>query len=152
MQASLPRLVRMISVDDLGQGSESIRILGVRWLPPGLAASSVSIDGELASGTKSASEKHGKNSSDRKVQGEGEVQNPSKQEGRSTSNQSGGSTSENQDSESVAEGMEAEEGDFVNVEIAFAYRARAAGKSLRTKSKNAPPLSGLLPVWKYQIT
>ena len=30
MQASLPKLVRMISVEDLGQGSESIRILGIR--------------------------------------------------------------------------------------------------------------------------
>ncbi len=33
MQASLPKLVRMVSVEDLGQGSESFRILGVRWLP-----------------------------------------------------------------------------------------------------------------------
>ena len=35
MQASLPKFVRMISVEDLGQGSEAIRILGVRWLPTG---------------------------------------------------------------------------------------------------------------------
>src|SRR6266498_1713266 len=37
IQASLPKLVRMISVEDLGQGSEAIRILGVRWLPTGAA-------------------------------------------------------------------------------------------------------------------
>lgn len=35
MQASLPKFVRMISVEDLGQGSEAVRILGVRWLPTG---------------------------------------------------------------------------------------------------------------------
>ena len=36
MQASLPKFVRMISVEDLGQGSEAVRILGVRWLPTGM--------------------------------------------------------------------------------------------------------------------
>lgn len=35
MQASLPKFVRMIAVEDLGQGSEAVRILGVRWLPTG---------------------------------------------------------------------------------------------------------------------
>ncbi|KAJ5642781.1 meiotically up-regulated protein [Penicillium lividum] len=33
MQASLPKLVNMINLEDLGQGSEAPRILGVRWIP-----------------------------------------------------------------------------------------------------------------------
>jgi Ca2+-dependent lipid-binding protein len=41
MQASLPKVIRMVSVDDLGQGSESIRILGIRSLPTGGAGQSV---------------------------------------------------------------------------------------------------------------
>lgn len=41
------------------------------------------------------------------------------------------------DQEDVAEGMEAEEGDFVNLEVAFSYRASSSGKSLKVKSKNA---------------
>jgi len=47
MQASLPRFVRMVSVEDIGQGSESIRILGVRWLPTGAATKSVTEAGHL---------------------------------------------------------------------------------------------------------
>lgn len=49
MQASLPRMVRMVCVEDLGQGSESFRILGVKWLPHGAAGKSVSTDGDLQS-------------------------------------------------------------------------------------------------------
>ncbi len=45
---------------------------------------------------------------------------------------------EEAEDENVAEGLEAEEGDFVNVEVAFAYRARTTGaKDLTKKSKNA---------------
>ena len=45
---------------------------------------------------------------------------------------------EEADDENIAEGLEAEEGDFVNVEVAFAYRARKTGeKDLKKKSKNA---------------
>jgi len=47
MQASLPRLVRMVCVEDLGQGSEPLRILGVRWLPKGAAGAEVTDDGKL---------------------------------------------------------------------------------------------------------
>ncbi len=36
MQASLPKFIRMVGVEDLGQGSESVRILGIRWLPTGM--------------------------------------------------------------------------------------------------------------------
>lgn len=49
MQASLPSVVRMVSVDDIGQGSEALRILGVRWLPTAAAARAVSEDGDLQS-------------------------------------------------------------------------------------------------------
>ena len=35
MQASIPKIVRMVSIEDIGQGNESVRILGVRWLPTG---------------------------------------------------------------------------------------------------------------------
>lgn len=38
MQASLPKLVRGVRVVDLGQGNESVRILGIRWLEAGAAA------------------------------------------------------------------------------------------------------------------
>lgn len=130
MQASLPKLVRMISVEDLGQGSESIRILGIRWLPTGAAAKDVSVSGKIKS-----SQKEGNN--DRKVPGEGEIDESSSSEGvnqvQSTDNCK--QTEDNQ--ENIAEGMEAEEGDFVNIEVAFSYRASNTGKSLRVKSKNA---------------
>ncbi len=143
MQASLPKFVRMISVDDLGQGSEAFRILGVRWLPTGAAARSVDADGNF----KSKSE-----ANDRKTPGQGEIQH----DAEDSSAQDGDSKdkAEEQEEESVAAGLEAEEGDFVNMEIAFAYRARSTGKSLRTKSKNAHlylkfylPGSIALPVW-----
>lgn len=124
MQASLPRVVRMVSVDDLGQGSESVRILGVRWLPTGAAGMSVSKSGDLSSNSD-----HQR--SDRTVPGEGEVQEtPDDQD-------SGDKTPEKmQDDENVGEGMEAEEGDFVNVEIAFSYRARTARRGIRDRAKN----------------
>ncbi|KAF8873769.1 hypothetical protein BD779DRAFT_1664331 [Infundibulicybe gibba] len=38
LQATLPKLVHGVRVADIGQGSESIRILGIRWLDPGQAA------------------------------------------------------------------------------------------------------------------
>ncbi len=121
MQASLPKMVRMISVEDLGQGSEAIQILGVRWLPTGAAARSVSNDGRLKSnGEKSKSDK------DSKADKTGKNEETEKQDSKSEGN-----------AEDVAQGMEAEEGDFVNIEIAFAYRAKSSGKDLRTKAKNA---------------
>jgi hypothetical protein len=42
-----------------------------------------------------------------------------------------------QEKQAIREGMEAEQGDFVNMELAFAYRARSSGKSLKSKAKNA---------------
>ncbi|MCJ1406633.1 hypothetical protein MMC19_000699 [Ptychographa xylographoides] len=131
MQASLPKLVRMISVEDLGQGSESIRILGIRWLPTGAAARSVSADGQLKSGDN--------DDSDRKAPGQGEVEDDTKP--TDTDKDQGKPSSvdkqdENND-ENVAEGMEAEQGDFVNMEVAFSYRATSSGKGIKKKAKNA---------------
>ncbi|KAJ4400346.1 hypothetical protein N0V85_005780, partial [Neurospora sp. IMI 360204] len=124
MQASLPKFVRMVSVDDIGQGSEAFRVLGIKWLPTGAAGQSVDDQGRL----KDAGE------NDREVKGEGEVEG-------------GGG-------EMVQEGMEAEEGDFVNMELAFAYRPRSSGKSITSKAKNAHlylkfylPGSLAVPVW-----
>ena len=129
MQASLPKMVRMISVDDIGQGSEALRILGVRWLPTGAAARSVSSDGKLKSGEQKQKDKQ---KSDRSVPGEGEVQgNPDDE------NQDKEGDNPQEESDNVAEGMEAEEGDFVNVEVAFAYRPSTGRKGMKDRAKNA---------------
>lgn len=117
MQASLPKMVRMVSVDDLGQGSESLRILGVRWLPTGAAAQSVGEDGKL----KDADKEIG----DRTVPNGGEV------------GDEGSNDDEGDDDENLAQGMEAEEGDFVNVEVAFAYRPSTGRKGMKERAKNA---------------
>lgn len=137
MQASLPKLVRMICVEDLGQGSEAIRILGVRWLPTGAAARDVSVDGKF----KSGNDEH---ESDRKVPGQGEVNDDTKSD-TSASHKAGEVGPQNRadeekeegDEENIAEGLEAEEGDFVNIEIAFAYRSSSRSKLIRNKAKNA---------------
>ncbi|KAH7077374.1 hypothetical protein FB567DRAFT_148889 [Paraphoma chrysanthemicola] len=125
MQASLPSMVRMVAVEDIGQGSEALRILGIRWLPTGAAARSVSSDGKLKS---SHQEKD-----DRTVQDDGEGQ--------------GEGGLQRQDT------MEAEEGDFVNVEIAFAYRP-STGRGIKSRAKHAHlylafylPGKVKLPVW-----
>lgn len=132
MQASLPKLVRMVSVEDLGQGNEAIRILGVRWLPTGAAAKTVSKDGKV---------KNDKNESDRKVPGQGEVDDETKPDDENSSGEDEKSSGDEQkkegDENNVAEGMEAEEGDFVNVEVGFSYRASSSGKGIKEKSKSA---------------
>jgi hypothetical protein len=106
MQASLPSMVRMIAVEDIGQGSEALRILGIRWLPTGAAARSVSSDGKL----KSPDEEK----DDRTVQDDGEGQEKLQRQ----------------------DTMEAEEGDFVNVEVAFAYRP-STGRGIKSRAKHA---------------
>ncbi len=130
MQASLPKMVRMISVEDLGQGSEAIRILGIRWLPKGAAAKDVSVDGKIKEGGK-------KGETDRKVPGEGDI-NEGDKPGQEDGEQSNKDDQQQEgDDENIAEGLEAEEGDFVNVEVAFAYRASTSGKSIKDKANNA---------------
>jgi hypothetical protein len=102
MQASLPGIVQMVGVEDIGQGSEALRILGIRWLPSGAAARSVSPDGNL-------------NSEDEKVGSKSQDSPPAKSH-ESTKSESSrvpveeepadGGPSEAQ----VSGGMEAEEG------------------------------------------
>jgi hypothetical protein len=144
----------MVSVEDIGQGSESIRILGIKWLPTGAASKSVTSDGKLQKRDSK---------SDRTVPGQGEIQDSQDsnddQNGlaKSTSNPNDPTKQRLQDEESnqnISEGMEAEEGEFVNMEIAFAYKARANGKSLRNLAKNAHLYLGFylpgnikFPVW-----
>lgn len=132
MQASLPKLVRMVSVEDLGQGSEALRILGIRWLPTGAATKDVSEDGKIKSGK-------GHRDSDRMVPGQGEVDDDEKSdsEGEHKAGEHDDDGKEEGEEQNIAEGMEAEEGDFVNVEVGFSYRASKSGKSLKTKAKNA---------------
>lgn len=94
LQATLPKLVHGVRVADIGQGSEPVRILGIRWLDAGEAAEE-------------------------------------------------------------KDGMKAEEGDFVNLEVAIAYRARTTkGTGLKGRSGNAHLLveflvagGMVLPVW-----
>jgi len=155
MQASLPRLVRMVSVEDIGQGSEAVRILGMRWLPHGAAARSVTSDGELKKAdTQKPSE------SDRSAPDKGKVQasDDEKDDGQKAEDSQQQPKDDTGD-QNIAECMEAETGDFVNMEVAFAYRARATGAKgkfagLRNKAKNIHlylafylPGNIKLPVW-----
>ncbi|PPQ99130.1 hypothetical protein CVT24_009320 [Panaeolus cyanescens] len=94
MQSTMPKFVNGVRVADLGQGSQSVRILGIRWLDAGSAGKDV-------------------------------------------------------------EGMKAEEGDFFNLELAVAYRAKeSTSTGMRGRSANAHILmefflSGgvVVPVW-----
>lgn len=133
MQASLPSLVHMVSVDDVGQGSESVRILGIRWLPTGAASRSVGEDGKLESVEKSKQE------NDRKVPGEGQVDDSAG--GKNDGDQKDDGKDEEKRSDDgaekeVAEGMEAEEGDFINLEVSFAYRTRSSTTTFQDRSKD----------------
>ncbi|KAI5917467.1 hypothetical protein F4810DRAFT_44519 [Camillea tinctor] len=148
MQASLPTVIKMVSVDDMGQGSEAIRILGVRWLPTGAASRSVGSDGQLCNDDKSKSTdrtnpqdaQDNVTTMDNVDQSEDQTGKPPKQQ--------------EQDQAAIREGMEAEEGDFVNLELALAYRSRSSGRSIKAKSKNAHlylkfylPGGVAVPVW-----
>ncbi|KAI0398109.1 hypothetical protein F5Y17DRAFT_412319 [Xylariaceae sp. FL0594] len=135
MQASLPKAVKMVSVDDMGQGSEAFRILGVRWLPTGAASQSVGSDGQL-----------------RKDDNQGDRTDPEKLENSNSKGDAGGT--DEQEQVAMHEGMEAEEGDFINLEMAVAYRSRSSSKSIRAKAKNAHlylrfylPGGLVIPVW-----
>ncbi|OAA37685.1 meiotically up-regulated protein [Metarhizium rileyi] len=135
MQASLPKLVRMVSVEDIGQGSESIRILGIQWLPTGAASKSVTTTGKLTS-AHNATENNGS-------------QTPAS----SSSGKSGRSKTLSK-AEVIAEGMDGEDGDFVNLEVAFAYRTRSSSRSLKDRTKDMHlyvafylPGNIKIPVW-----
>lgn len=148
MQASLPKAIKMVSVDDMGQGSESIRILGVRWLPTGAASQSVGSDGQVRKGGESSKSDRTDPQQSQDALSDGlsndkpeapDNENPKQQE---------------QEEVAMHEGMEAEEGDFINLELALAYRSRTAGKSFKAKTKNAHlflkfylPGGIAVPVW-----
>ncbi|KAI0378225.1 hypothetical protein F5Y04DRAFT_165370 [Hypomontagnella monticulosa] len=152
MQASLPKVIKMVSVDDMGQGSEAIRILGVRWLPTGAASQSVGSDGQLQGDDKGA----GSDRTDPQNP-QGGADNQGDNDGGASEGESRNgkdSKQEEQDQVAIREGMEAEEGDFVNLELALAYRSRSSGKSLKAKAKNAHlylkfylPGGVAVPVW-----
>lgn len=135
MQASLPKLVRMVSVEDIGQGSESIRILGIQWLPTGAASKSVTTDGKLTSDKDSSSNKEDSSPVISGDSDDSDAQGVSKMD-------------------AIADGMEGEEGDFVNIEVAFAYRTRSSSRSLKDKTKDMHlylafylPGNIKIPVW-----
>ncbi|KJZ77486.1 hypothetical protein HIM_03210 [Hirsutella minnesotensis 3608] len=134
MQASLPRLVRMVSVEDIGQGSEAIRILGIRWLPTGAAAQSVTEDGSLTKEERCDNDVDGDTSE--------------------RSDSDGSPSSHKTEKKPVLEGMKGEEGDFINLEVAFAYRTRSSSKSLKHRTKDMHlylafylPGNIKIPVW-----
>ncbi|KYG49306.1 hypothetical protein M433DRAFT_541955 [Acidomyces richmondensis BFW] len=138
MQASLPKhIVHMVAINDLGQGSESLRILGIRCLPTGAASRSVGADGKLKAANISEDE------NDRRVPGEGEIESASDNEQRDRKIGQGEDTRPDKGKQQhgdgtprdIAEGMEAEEGDFINIEVAFAYRARSK-KSFKERSQD----------------
>lgn len=155
MQASLPKVVKMVSVDDMGQGNQSLRVLGVRWLPTGAASQSVGPGGKLERPDKS------KGPSDRtdpeSAQAEGTEETREKDlenGGEPNNNKDAKNQQEESEQQAIREGMEAEEGDFVNLELAVAYRGRVSGKGIRAKAKNAHlflkfySIGGIaLPVW-----
>ncbi|KAK8060871.1 hypothetical protein PG996_010801 [Apiospora saccharicola] len=104
MQASIPSIVRMVSVEDIGQGSEPINILGIKWLPTGAAMNTI---------TKSAAGNMGIDPQD-----------------------------EDDDS---AKGLQGEDGDFLNLEVAFAYRPQSVVSDkarLQGRSQHAHLLMG----------
>lgn len=146
MQASLPKAIKMVSVDDMGQGNESIRILGVRWLPTGAASRNVGSDGTLGKGDGPAKSDRTDPQKSQDAGGEGGPDGDTKD--------SGDASQQEQEEVSTREGMEAEEGDFINLELALAYRTRTSSKFLQTKAKNAHlflkfylPGGVAIPVW-----
>ena len=132
MQASLnPKVVRMVAVKDLGQGSIAPRILGARWLPTGAASQTVSVDGK-----KKPEKDDGNN--DRKVPGQGQIEDADDSDDdtkdQAEKNDSG---PKDEDQRGVSEGLEAESGDFTNLELMFSYRSNPKGEGIKDKSKAA---------------
>lgn len=99
MQASLPKFVRMVSIEDLGQGTEAVRILGIKWLP-------------IDPASTHAGEKN-ENNSEKHIERTG---------------------NDSMEKETVSE-MDGKDGNYINVEIAFAYRARPQSHSIRKRAK-----------------
>lgn len=154
MQASLPKVVKMVSIDDMAQGNQSLRILGVRWLPSGAASRSVGPGGKL----ETKEEGQSNDRTDPESEQAQATGSDSQLNEEDSGDQEGGdkekTKQQEQEEAAIREGMEAEEGDFVNLELALAYRSRASGKSMKDKAKNAHlflkfySVGGVaLPVW-----
>lgn len=150
MQASLPKAIKMVSVDDMGQGSEAIRILGVKWLPTGAASRSVNSEGELNTKEDDKKKSGDRTDPENGTQKSGNDEN----DDRVAASDNDQSKQDEQNQLAEKEGMEAEEGDFVNMELAFSYRSRSSGKTIRSKAKNAHlylkfylPGGIAVPVW-----
>jgi Ca2+-dependent lipid-binding protein len=103
MQASLPGIIQMVGVEDIGQGSEALRILGIRWLPSGAAARSVGSDGKLESADN---KKHAAKSAD-SSSSEGNQKSTS---GEMVPAEADEATGEDASQAQASGGMEAEEG------------------------------------------
>lgn len=123
MQASLPKLVNMINVEDLGQGSEAPRILRVRWIPSD--ANGRSVPGSMK--FREEGDSHGST--------EYEEKNSHQQNEKPS--QYTKDKPQREHEQDLTKIVEAEEGDFVSLEVAFAYRARPAGRNLSTMARNA---------------
>lgn len=133
MQASLPKMVRMVSVEDMGQGSESLRILGVKWLPQGAAGKSITSEGAVLSQTESNARKADNTSHDEQSKAPNEdVSKDANSRGTEAE-----SANRDQDNDQEAAGLEAEDGEFINMEIAFAYRASDTVRSMKGRERNA---------------
>ena len=140
MQASLPRMVRMVSVEDIGQGSEPLRVLGVKWLPKGAASRTVEDGKNLQRKNEIKQQQQDRQTTDK--------------DSPDAEDDSKAAKEDRVQVEDSHEGMEAEEGDFVNMEIAFAYRASRFQKRFKGRQKNAHMLLAFylpgnlnLPVW-----
>ncbi|RMJ23894.1 C2 domain-containing protein [Aspergillus sp. HF37] len=129
MQANLPKLINMISVEDLGQGSEALRILGVRQLPTDATDRSVSAGKKaLAEGNVQENNKYEDLNSQQQVQ----------KHGQNTKNES-----QEEHEEDLMKTVEAEEGESVSLEVTFAYKAKPSGRKLSTKAKSAHLFLGI---------
>jgi len=121
----------MVSVEDIGQGSEPVRILGVKWLPRSGSKKSVSASGKFE---KSPDEK----GCAAAVYGATDQtgQQDASADGNNRPIQSQEGSEKQPQNASIAPGMEAEEGEFFNLEIAFAYKTSRARRQLRDRAKN----------------
>jgi Ca2+-dependent lipid-binding protein len=145
----------MVSVDDMGQGNQSLRILGIRWLPSGAASRTVGPNGKLEKADKNKMGDRTDPEAGQDQDAHDDAPDEKQEDGDEGDEGDGNKSKEEEESEAaMREGMEAEEGDFINLEMAVAYRSRATGKSIRAKAKNAHlflkfySIGGVaLPVW-----
>lgn len=108
MQASIPKFIHAVKVEDLAQGSTPLRMTGFRVLP----------DAE-AKDLQSASQEH--------------LRQERKKEEKKL-NQKNGLEDDSSDNKKKAEDLG---GTFINLELSFVYRARPTADTVASKSRNA---------------